>query len=118
MQKILVTGSRDLDDPMRVLKAFDEVVEDWDWTSVYLIHGAAGGADTLARVIVDDRGGLTKGYPADWGQHGKAAGPIRNQEMVDLGGFDICLAFPGPDSTGTWDCVKRAVKAGVPVNIR
>jgi hypothetical protein len=34
--------------------------------------------------------------------------------MVDLGA-DLCLAFPMPRSRGTWDCVRRAKKAGIVV---
>ena len=55
-------------------------------------------------------------HPADWSTHGRAAGPIRNQQMVDRGA-DICLAFPTSSSIGTWDCVRRAKAAGIPVEI-
>jgi hypothetical protein len=51
-------------------------------------------------------------HPGDWHQHGRATGPIRNAEMVATGA-DICLAFPGDDSVGTWDCVKKAARAGI-----
>ena len=30
---------------------------------------------------------------------------------------DVVYAFPSPDSKGTWDMIRRAVKAGVPVHI-
>jgi hypothetical protein len=36
--------------------------------------------------------------------------------MVALGA-DICLAFPGPGSIGTWHCIKAAANAGIPVRI-
>lgn len=51
-------------------------------------------------------------HPANWARHGKAAGPLRNAEMVALGP-DVCLAFPGPMSKGTVDCMKKAEKAQV-----
>lgn len=52
-------------------------------------------------------------HDADWNEYGRAAGPIRNQEMVDAGA-DVCLAFPtgGP---GTRDCMRRARDAGIRV---
>lgn len=42
-----------------------------------------------------------------------AAGPIRNQHMLDIGKPDVVLAFPG--GRGTEDMIRRAEKAGVPV---
>lgn len=52
--------------------------------------------------------------PANWTQFGKAAGPLRNQDMVNKG-LDICLGFPGPPVrkySGTVDCMNKAHKAG------
>ena len=52
-------------------------------------------------------------HPADWKRYGRAAGPIRNQEMVNLGA-DVCLAFPREGSRGTKNCMEAARKAGIP----
>ncbi|MET8648486.1 hypothetical protein [Nocardia aurea] len=62
-------------------------------------------------------------FKADWHQHGRAAGPIRNREMLSSVHFAgaRCVAFPlrgrWQDSKGTWDCVTAAVEAGIPVDI-
>lgn len=77
-----------------------------------IVHGAARGADTIARLVAEDLGLATEAHPADWKKHGKAAGPIRNQEMLDSG-IDLVIAFPG--GNGTADMVKRARQAGVEV---
>lgn len=55
---------------------------------------------------------LIEEYPAEWDKHGKAAGFIRNQDMLDSG-VDVVVAFPG--GRGTADMVRRARKAGVEV---
>lgn len=59
-------------------------------------------------------------HPADWDRHGRAAGPIRSQEMIDLGA-DLVLAapLPGPRelSRGTWHCIDAARRAGLTVEI-
>lgn len=65
-----------------------------------------------------DRWAIRHGYeperhPARWGQFGKQAGHIRNQEMVNQGA-DMCLGFPLPGSRGTVDCMRRAQLAGIP----
>lgn len=57
--------------------------------------------------------------PAQWERYGSAAGPVRNQEMVDLGA-DLCLGFPqtrepGAKTSGTHNCLKAARKAGIPI---
>jgi hypothetical protein len=50
--------------------------------------------------------------PADFKGLGRAAGPKRNGEMVALGP-DVCLAFPGPGSRGTVNCMKQAEAAQI-----
>jgi hypothetical protein len=52
-------------------------------------------------------------YPADWAKHGRAASPIRNQQMLDEGRPNLVVAFPG--GRGTADMVRRARSAGVEV---
>jgi hypothetical protein len=81
-----------------------------------LVHGAAKGADTIAASLADHMGWDVEAFPAEWDRFGRRAGPVRNQLMVDHGA-DICLVFPLPDSRGTWDCVRRAKAAGIPLVI-
>nr|WP_324192997.1 DNA polymerase III subunit alpha [Nocardia transvalensis] len=56
-------------------------------------------------------------YQADWRRHGDAAGPLRNQEMVDDNRDAVCLAFPLSTSIGTNNCIDLAREAGLPVRI-
>jgi predicted Rossmann-fold nucleotide-binding protein len=42
---------------------------------------------------------------------GLAAGPIRNQQMIDEGKPDLVIAFPG--GAGTHDMMARATKANL-----
>lgn len=79
-----------------------------------LVHGACRGADVMAVDVWSEMGGVHEPHPADWGAHGKSAGPIRNQAMVDLGA-DVCLAFPTPSSRGTIHCMNAAKAAHIPV---
>lgn len=90
---------------------------------ITLVHGAAPGADSLAdnfmfrsRKFLASKGYTTviEPHAADWDAHGKAAGPIRNKMMVDLGA-DICVAFVSPSSKGTLNCMKLAKEAGIEI---
>ena len=117
--RILVTGSREWSqrDVMgyNILALVQQVDRDDPDREVIIVHGAAKGADLMAADIGTAIKGVTiEPHPADWTTHGKRAGPIRNQAMVDLGA-DICLAFPTASSVGTWDCVRRANRAGIRV---
>jgi hypothetical protein len=78
-----------------------------------LVHGGAPGADTLAASVAEEvMGWELEEHPADWSRLGKAAGPRRNQEMVNAEpGLDLLVAFPG--GYGTEDMVRRAREAGI-----
>ena len=85
--------------------------------SVIIQGGCPTGADLLARKVADEFGIRVETFPADWQQHGRAAGPIRNQAMADAGA-DLCLAFPSRGrSAGTWNMIRRAVAAGIETRI-
>jgi hypothetical protein len=60
-----------------------------------------------------------KVFEAAWDMHGKAAGAIRNQRMLDEGKPDEVWAFTDDLATskGTADMVRRARKADVPVYV-
>jgi len=76
-----------------------------------LVHGAAHGADSAAAKIAGGLGFEPEPHPASWDLHGRAAGPIRNKEMLDAGA-DMVMAFPG--GRGTAGMMAIAIKAGVP----
>lgn len=75
-----------------------------------VVEGGAKGADKLANLWAKHAGLRYETFPADWKAHGKAAGPIRNQQMLEAG-VDLCVHFPG--GRGTADMVRRCNEAGV-----
>lgn len=109
--RIVVTGGRDFDNGAAVAMALSAVHRKHNID--LLIHGAARGADTLAANWARRAGIQVATFPADWRTHGKAAGFIRNQSMIDIGKPDACVAFDG--GRGTADMVARCAKAGLPV---
>lgn len=108
--RVLICGGRDYSD--RAL--FERVMEPYRSTATTIIHGACPtGADAMADDWPNAYGQHTERYPADWRTNGSAAGPIRNQRMLDDGQPDLVIAFPG--GRGTADMVRRAKAAGVQV---
>lgn len=78
-----------------------------------LIEGGAPGADAGARTFAEQSSIPVVTYYANWRAHGRRAGPIRNQRMIDEGKPDLVIAFPG--GRGTADMVRRAKAAGLQV---
>jgi YspA, cpYpsA-related SLOG family len=112
--RILVCGSRTWSD----IEAIRTVLDTRPDTGVVLIHGGARGADRLAGQYAAERGWPVESYPADWNRHGKAAGFIRNQRMIDEGRSTEVVAFtdkPLHESRGTADMVRRSRRSGIPV---
>lgn len=122
--KVLVTGNRKWRD-LEAVKFMLVELQPKKPEKLILVHGRARGADACAHFAAEDMGlsmddGTIRPYPADWIQHGTAAGPIRNQQMIDeehqkREPIDICLAFPMRDSIGTWDMVERCLTTGIKV---
>lgn len=107
--RVLVCGGRDFNDADTVFAALDGHVRHGDT----IIQGGAPGADRFAREWSHQRKCRYENFPADWKAHGRAAGPIRNQQMIDEGKPTKVIAFPG--GRGTADMVRRARAAGIPV---
>jgi hypothetical protein len=77
-----------------------------------IVCGGARGADAHAEHSALLLSLPVEVYYANWHKYGKAAGPIRNQEMIDSG-IDKVIAFDG--GAGTLDMKARARKAGIEV---
>lgn len=111
MSTILVCGGRDYADREFAFATLDRIHQEQRVTRV--IHGGATGADSLGLAWAHARRVAVDSYPAQWNAHGKAAGPLRNQQMLEQGRPDLVVAFPG--GAGTADMVRRATAAGVRV---
>ena len=112
--KVLVCGDRNWTNRQlieRELRRFDP-------KTTIIIHGAARGADTIAGEIATSLGFQVMPFPADWDRLGRAAGPIRNREMLKQQP-DRVLAFHNnlDKSKGTADMVSIARRALVPVEV-
>ena len=108
--RVLVTGGRDFNDGDLVNATLDRLHVEYHFTT--LVHGAASGADRLSGEWAASRGVPVEANPADWKKYGRAAGPIRNSQMLD-DKPDLVIAFPG--GKGTADMIRKAQSAGLTV---
>ncbi len=112
--KVLVCGSRDWSYWNPIKRELSKLSRD-----TTIIQGEARGADSMAKAVAEGQGKLVESYPADWSQYGRAAGPIRNKQMLDEGKPDLVLAFSHDmvNSKGTANMVMQARKRGIEVKV-
>ena len=102
--KLIIAGGRDYQFTQR-----DEYALGYLRHHFYIeevVSGGAGGADKCGEEWAMIHGIPVKKFVADWDKHGKAAGPLRNEEMAKYA--SALVAFPG--GRGTANMVKQAKK--------
>lgn len=121
--KLVVSGSRHIEDYGLFCQAMEESGFLMTRNGVEcIIQGGATGVDSLAKRFADEAGTTVITMKADWNEHGKAAGPIRNSEMIQYAVEDGetagLLAIWDGYSRGTWDCIKKAQAKGLIIYIK
>lgn len=101
--KALVCGGRDYMNRGHVFHVLDMFMPD------EIVCGGASGADDLAMAWARKKGRTAHVYYPNWEELGRAAGPVRNQDMLDKEKPDIVIVFPG--GRGTDDMIRRAQKS-------
>ena len=90
----------------------------FDTTRDIIIHGCARGADRIAGYTAKELGFKVEAFPAQWDLYGRAAGAIRNRQMLNTKP-DFVIAFHNNilESKGTANCVKTAKHRGISVKL-
>lgn len=112
--RLLVFGGRDFTDMERAFAALSHLAMTRGVRTV--AHGAAKGADSLARDWAGTFGFPQRAFPVteeEWRTIGPRAGPLRNQRMLDEEKPTAAVGFPG--GRGTADMARRLEAAGVPI---
>ena len=112
--RVLVCGAREWTDRRLIREVLSRLP-----SGTIVIEGDQRGADRIAGEVAVTLGFVVEPYPADWDRYGRAAGPIRNQRMLEEGKPGRVIAFHADlkHSHGTKDMVKRARRAGLPVSV-
>lgn len=109
-EKVAIVGSRDYAD----LEAVREYVNALPVDTV-IVSGGARGVDRCAEEAAKARGMTTDIHRADWAKHGKAAGVMRNHDIV--ANADRVVAFWDGKSKGTAHTISLALQCDMDVEI-
>lgn len=114
MKRLIISGTREPLSAEDRAAVADLVMRGARWADEVGVGDCPTGVDALVRELVPD----AVVFVARWRELGRRAGPERNGRLVAWAAeaeLRWLLAFPGPRSTGTPDCVQQAEDAGVPV---
>lgn len=109
--KTIIAGGRDFND----LDFFAKCISDYPHPITEVVCGGAKGADATGKLYADAMEIPCVMFNAQWNQYGKAAGPIRNEQMGRYA--DALIAFWDGESRGTKHMIKFAEAQGLVVTI-
>jgi len=107
----IIAGPRSITDSQVLATA----IERCPWKITEVVSGAAKGVDRLGEAYARGYWKPLHRFAADWKKHGKAAGPIRNKQMADVG--EALLAVWDGKSKGTKNMIDVAKNQGLLVYV-
>lgn len=114
--RVIIAGCRDFYNYVTLKERCEFYLQNKMKThNVIIVSGHASGADSLGEKFAVDHNLQCELHPADWERHGKAAGPIRNQEMAEIA--DALIAFWDGQSPGTKSMIGLAKRKGLQVAV-
>jgi hypothetical protein len=108
--RLIIAGGREFEGLREHVAYLNDFHEQYRVREV--LCGEARGADDFGKRWAESKGIPVASFPADWGR-GRAAGPIRNQQMAD--NADALVAFPG--GRGTENMILVAVRRGLFIHV-
>lgn len=112
--KLAIVGDRNYKDYKKFTKRVDKFIEK-EGRPTLIVSGGARGIDHMAEKYAKKRKIPTKIFHADWKTFGKAAGPMRNVEIVNE--CTHVLAFLGEGSKGTASTIRIARNVHKPLTV-
>ena len=117
IKRIVVAGSRKYNNYNEAKKYIDFCISNIkNEHSLIFVSGGCSGADMLGEKYAEENGYKIERHPADWKRYGRAAGPKRNKEMVEVS--DLVICFWDGESRGTKSMIFFANKLKKPLKIK
>lgn len=110
VMKVIIAGGRN-----HRWSAQDRETLDRYWKSLPItevVSGSAPGADTRGIEWAKAKGIPYTEFPANWNKHGRAAGPIRNEQMAKYA--DALIVFMRFAGSGTRSMIRIARRNNIP----
>lgn len=106
---MIIAGSRTFTELFTddgALRLVANTIDDlFDEPPTEIVSGGAKGADQVGERFAEQEGIPVQRFEPDWDEHGKAAGPIRNEEMAEYA--DVLVAFWDGESSGTKSMIEH-----------
>lgn len=115
--RVIVCGGRDFQNRSLCFESLESVLSAYE--SLEIVSGHAKGVDTFGEEYAKEHGIKVSIFKPDWKQYGRAAGPIRNRQMLEyaLETSAVIVAFWDGVSKGTKNMIEQAKKAGATVHV-
>ncbi len=110
MSVFAIVGSRTFVNYNLFCEVLQKAVGVWGMPTE-VVSGGAAGADSLAKRWATEHSLPCRELLPEWSRYGKAAGPMRNTQIIDYATHVI--AFPSHGGRGTQDSIRKA--AGKPL---
>ena len=107
---VVVGGCRTFNDYDILSKHLDSILQPYGHNGIIILSGHCSGVDALTERYASEHKLTIEIHPAQWTRYGRAAGPIRNEQMVTQA--DCVIAFWDGKSRGTRSLISYAKKHG------
>lgn len=112
----IIAGSRSLKDWPNLYLLVSKAIRESKFNVGEIVSGNAEGVDQQGEKYAQEHDIPLRTFPADWDEHGNAAGPIRNEEMAEVA--DCLIAVWDGESSGTKNMIETAKDKGLDVYVK
>ena len=104
-KKVVIGGCRDYADYLFFKSRLDEIFKN-EKDEIIIISGHCSGVDLMGERYAAENGLKVEIFLPEWKKYGRAAGPLRNKQMVEHS--KLVIAFWDGKSKGTKSLIKSA----------
>ena len=114
-RRIIVCGGSKFDEYSLLESSLNKIFKEYSNDTIEIVSGHAKGADSLGERYANGHNLKCTIFEANWKKYGRAAGPIRNSQMLEYAKQEnpLVVAFWDGESHGTKDTINKAKKSNI-----